>query len=139
RARALLDLGQPQQALDALPEIVRDSSLDHAVIAEALGVRVAAYQALQQPDAAAIEVERLLDAAPEHASESIFPMMDSQQRQVEALIETGLDDQASDRAQRTLLPLARAIDQWLGSALSQRGSDAAQDLWQRRAADAYRL
>jgi tetratricopeptide (TPR) repeat protein len=113
-------------------------------LAEALRVRFAAYKALKQPEAAAAEIERFLDASPESSGGgggggtggAIVPMMESLQREVQALIDDGKDSDATDLARRTLLPVAKIVEQRVAT---MPGSPRDHAIVEQKIADAYRL
>ncbi len=136
RAEALIGLLQHVQALRVLENIEQDRDLETEVLAEALKLRIASYQAMRQPEKAITEINHFAQTSPEQVGAVIGPMLASLQRDIEALLEQGRDDQAAVQGRRTLLPVAKILEQWLHS---QAADDAERMHFGRRIADAYRL
>ncbi|MCH8163989.1 MAG: tetratricopeptide repeat protein [Planctomycetes bacterium] len=136
QATALLEVGEPQQAVESLQGADTDPSLDSATIAKALLIRIDAYYALGRGNEVEHQIERLLEVAPDRAGGILATMLKSRQRGVTALIEMSRDDEATQLARRELAPLADAVGRWL--ALDTADAPDADGL-RLRAADAYRL
>jgi tetratricopeptide (TPR) repeat protein len=136
RAEALLRLARHDQAIQTLKDIEADASLDNEVIAEALRVRIAVYQAMNKPEEARAQVERFIQTAPEQAGQVLEPMLTALQRDVELLLDSGDDAAALDLARRTLVPITEIVDAWLRSPASNAPDD--HPLWS-NAANAFRL
>ncbi|MCZ6445604.1 MAG: tetratricopeptide repeat protein [Planctomycetota bacterium] len=136
QATALLELGEPQQAVESLQGADTDPSFESKMIAKALLIRIDAYYALGRGNEVEHEIERLLEVAPDRAGGILATMLKSRQRGVTALIEMSRDDEATQLARRELAPLADAVGRWL--ALDTADAPEADGL-RLRAADAYRL
>jgi tetratricopeptide (TPR) repeat protein len=113
RAESLMDLNRPQDAIEALRDIEATPNLEPQVLGQALKVRISAHQSLGQPEAALEEVRDLLARAPAQAPVVLGPMLQSLQREVDALLDASRDDQAVELAQRMVLPFAQLYEQWL--------------------------
>ena len=136
QATALLELGEPQQAVELLQGADTDPSFESAMIAKAMLIRIDAYYALGRGSEVKHQIERLLEVAPDRAGGILATMLKSRQRGVTTLIEMSRDDEATQLARRELAPLADAVGRWLAVDTTD-APDA--DGLRLRAADAYRM
>ena len=136
RARALLSLGEPKRALEALPESIAEASLERAIVAEALGLRIDAHEALGESAEAGRAIDGLLEVAPQEAGSILSDLLEARKRGVVTLLERGRSDEAARQAARKLVPVAEALERW---AAGQSSGDPALVAARLRVAEAYRL
>ena len=135
RARALLALGEPKRALEALP-VSSDPVLERAIVAEALGLRIDAHEALGESDEAGRAIDGLLEVAPQEAGSILSDLLETRKRSVVTLLERGRPDEAARQAARELVPVAEALERW---ASAQSSGDPGLVAARLRVAEAYRL
>jgi tetratricopeptide (TPR) repeat protein len=115
RAEALLDLGEPQKALDAVADVESAPGLDIGGLGAALRVRIDAYQSLGEPEKARDEIEHFLAAAPEGAGAVLGSMLAGTLAEIDTLLDEGRESEAIEKATLEGLPLAAIVEEWLGS------------------------
>ena len=117
-AEAHMMLGDAQRAIEALESLRAadegEGEIDPAIVADALRLRISAYQSLNQPERAMGEVRQLLDAAPDDVDAVVVPLLAGMERQVHQLLEQGLTTQAEAQARGELLELATLLENWIG-------------------------
>lgn len=133
-AQAWLALDEPQRAAVMLAGIEDNPAMDGPLLALALLARIDAYYAAGRSAEVPRELDRLLTVSPDEAGTVLAAMLKARQSRVTELLEVSRDEQAAERAQRELLPLAEAIGRWLKT----RG-DSDEPAVRLRAADGYRL
>ncbi|MEE8156059.1 MAG: hypothetical protein V3T53_13990, partial [Phycisphaerales bacterium] len=133
-AEAWLALDEPPRATVVLAGIEDDPAMDGPLLAQALLVRIDALYAAGRSAEVPQELDRLLQVSPDDAGMVLAAMLKARQSRVTELLDVSRNEQAADRAQRELLPLAEAIGRWLKS----RG-DSDETAVRLRAADGYRL
>lgn len=111
-AEANLNLKHYQAALDGLEGMESVPGIDGTALAEALKVRISAFQQAGRSEEAQLEIARFIEAAPDQVLRVIGPMLGAMQRDVVTLESEGRDREARDLAERTLLPAARTLDDW---------------------------
>ncbi|MHC4413892.1 MAG: tetratricopeptide repeat protein [Planctomycetota bacterium] len=135
-AAARLELGEPQRALESLTRADADPSLDSAIVAEALLIRIDAYHALGRSTEVGPQIVRLLDVAQDRGGDILSNILEARQGEVTTLLDRGRAEAAAEKARRDLVPLAEALDRWLAGQPAPGRSATRLRL---RAADAYRL
>ena len=137
QSEALLGLGRPMDAIAAIESLQVDPSLDHGLLGEVLALRVRAYQAAGQPQKAEQEVNAFLHSIPDQIGEVVPGMLATLTAEIESLLQQERTDEARDKAEANLLPLADALDSWLTTNDSLTVDERL--ALQLRLADAYRL
>jgi len=136
RAEALLELKRPEQAIESLAAVDESSGVSKATLADATRLRIRAFYESNQAEKVVAEIERLTQASPEEGGPMLAMLLESTQRTIEGLFDAQRDAEARAAAERELVPMAQALQQWL----DVQGGEAADHsrLWF-RVAEAYRL
>jgi hypothetical protein len=112
-ADALLALGRPQEAIDALEPLRALPDPDPGAIAGALTARIAAYRALGRGEEAGRELEEYVRRAPDQAVRVLASILASIRRDHEAMVAEGRDGDAQRRADEQLAPFGDVLDELL--------------------------
>jgi tetratricopeptide (TPR) repeat protein len=135
-AEALVALGRAEEALELLARFEGGDEISHSALADALSLRIRAYQLTGRMDEARAEVQRFIDSIPDEIDAVVPAMLQSMSDEVAELNRQGQTERARQRASDDLIPLAEALASWISrsSVEPQRRIDL-----QLQIADAYRL
>ncbi|HRP62924.1 MAG TPA: hypothetical protein PK400_06510, partial [Phycisphaerales bacterium] len=119
-AEAQLALGETDRAIETLAAIDESDSFDALTLNELLRVRLAAFGAAGRVDEAVVTLDRLLAASPQHAGQTLSPLLASIDRRVNALLDAGREEQATVLIRRELKPVASRAEAWIASSSASR-------------------
>jgi tetratricopeptide (TPR) repeat protein len=134
-SEALIERGEPERAIEKLEELEAHPVPDQAVVAEALRVRIGAYQLAGRPDEARRALEHFIGTSTA-AGSMVGPVLAAIEADVVDLIERNRPADALTLAEQQLVPLAELVEQWLSEHRVDRRDEVR---LRRRIAEAYRL
>lgn len=112
-AESLLALGRAEEALQKLADFEGGSHAPRAALADALSLRIRAYQLTGRQQEARAEVDRFIESIPDEIDTVVPAMMQSIASDIAELNRQGQPDRARQRAIDDLIPMAEALTAWI--------------------------
>lgn len=138
-AEALLAMNRAGDALAALAGVENDAQLSGDIIGEALRVRIAAHQALGQPEHALDDLRTIVRAQPQQAATVLLSILTALERDMQELMELDRQQEAENLARRAAAPAAELLERWLASPAAASWDGAQRELAAARIAHAFRM
>jgi tetratricopeptide (TPR) repeat protein len=112
-AEAQLALGRAEETITLLADYDGASDLPRSILADALSLRIRAYQLTGRDEEARAEVDQFIRSIPEEIDLVVPEMMASLSAEIEGLLRQNEVERARERAESDLLPLAQTLRSWM--------------------------